>query len=69
MQIEKFLGAKLVYKIRFIARKTYHVDADLLQTKENRHLATNMHDAESFPTVHCQLSTVNFLVCRNVFRG
>ena len=47
MQIEKFLGAKLVYKIRFIARKTYHVDADLLQTKENRHLATNMHDAET----------------------
>ena len=42
-----FLGAKLVQKRHSITRKTFHGDAVLLQTKKNRHLATNMQDAET----------------------
>ena len=42
-----FLGAKLVQKRHSITRKTFHGNADLLQTKKNRHLATNIQNAET----------------------
>ena len=53
-----FLVAKLVQKRHSITRKTFHGNADLLQTKKNRHLATNMQNAETkviYPTFYTDL--------------
>ena len=49
-----------------MVRKTFHGYVDLLQTKENRHLATNMHDAETFPPIHYLLITIPFFMRCNV---
>lgn len=53
-----FLDAKLVQKRHSITRKTFHGNADLLQIKKNRHLATNLQDAETkaiYPTLYTDL--------------